>query len=288
MFHHKKEYQLYYNYFLEASDKSAENADFQIVGVPMDSTLTYKPGTRFAPDEIRTASWSIESYSPCLKKDLADLNYRDMGNIELPFTDTAGSLNAIHSLATDLGDIPTVYMGGEHLVTLPLFAQYKKRYDDICLIHLDAHADLRYSYMGDIYSHATVMYHCLELIDPANFFQFGIRSMTRDEALLMEKHQTRHAFDNKDYEEVAKIIGDRPVYLSIDLDVFDPSQCPGTGTPEAGGIHYCDFMGLLNGLKGLNLVAFDVVELSPPYDPSKISAALAAKVIRETVLNFWG
>ncbi len=286
MFKHKRDYKLYYNLFLESSFP-CEEWEIGIVGVPLDITTSNKSGTRFAPDEIRSASWSIETYIPYLNKDISSRKYVDLGNIELSNGNLELNLQIISSFAEDYADKKMVYIGGEHLITLPIFARYAQKYVDICLIQLDAHADLRYEYLGAIYSHATVMYHCLELISPDRFFQLGIRSGTMEEFELCRKYETIYDFSHKNLEKLKRKIGERPVYLSIDVDVFDPSLCPATGTPECGGIFYTDYLNFLNCLRDLNVVAFDVVELSPHYDITKSSSTLCAKIIRDTMANFW-
>lgn len=281
------DYQMMKNVFLEAESTQDSSSAFQIAGIPFDGTLTYKPGARFGPDEIRQASWSIETYSPALHKDLAAHKYTDLGNLELPFGDTPECLRLIASLAEDVVNSKMVFLGGEHLITLPLFSKYAENFSNICLIQLDAHADLRFKYLDNIYSHATVMHHCLEKIPKENFFQLGIRSGTAKEFEYIKNNRWLYTCEEDSLHKMVKKIAGRPVYITIDLDVFDPSEVPGTGTPEAGGLSWFDYQIFLYFTRDLQVKAFDVVELSPPYDPAKISAVFASKLIRETVLNYW-
>ncbi len=282
-------YQMLKNVFLEAEEKREKKKKpaFGIAGIPFDGTLTYKPGARFAPDEIRQASWSMETFSPFLKKDLADKSYIDWGNLEVPYGDTPESLRLISSLGKDASFHKMVFLGGEHLITFPLFSSYLEKYPDLCLIQLDAHADLRFEYLDNIYSHATVMHHCVDKISPQCFFQIGIRSGTRREFQYIEKYDWLYFCQETSLREMVQKIGEKPVYLTIDVDVFDPSFVPGTGTPEPGGLNWEDYERFLSLTAELDVKAFDVVEVSPPYDPSGISAVFAARIIRETILNFW-
>lgn len=259
-------------------NKNLNNAEIAVIGLPYDGTSSYRPGSRFAPNAIREASYGLETYSPVFDADLEEnLSICDTGDIELPFGDFKRVLSIIYESTKSLKDKKILAIGGEHLVTLPVFQALNERYSNLCVIHFDAHADLRNDYLGDTLSHATVIRRISDIIGFDKIFQYGIRSGTKEEYQLIKKYNTL----NRPIDDVKKIIGDSPVYLTIDLDVLDPSIFPGTGTPEPGGYTYSLLIESLKKLNGINIIGCDVVELSPHYDPSGVSTLVAAKVIRE-------
>lgn len=262
-----------------------EQTDWVMVGLPYDGTCSYRPGTRFGPEAIRIASWGIETYSPYQNKDLETVAYFDAGELELPFGNREEVLHRIEQATEDVLASGKRWfgIGGEHLVTYPVIKAYVKRYPDLAVLHFDAHADLREDYLGERLSHATVLRRVVELIQPERLVQIGIRSGTREEFDWMRAHKT--LLEDKDSLPAALArLANRPVFLTIDLDVLDPSVLPGTGTPEPGGFGFKEFLQWLLPFSGLNFVGADVVELSPDYDSSGISTVTAAKVIREALL----
>lgn len=270
-------------------ESSYDDAKIVIFGAPFDSTTSYRPGTRFAGKAIRSESYGIETYSPYQDKDLGDTAIFDGGDLDLPFGNTERVLNMIEETSENIlsdGKIPCM-IGGEHLVTLGAVRAAIKKYPDLHILHFDAHTDLREDYMGETLSHATVIRRCWDLVGDGKIYQFGIRSGERAEFRWAEKHTHLHKFNLDGLDEAVKALQGKPVYLTVDLDVLDPSQFCGTGTPEAGGT---DFMTLLNAiisLSGLNIVGFDMNELSPPYDQSGASTAIACKLLREMLLAFY-
>lgn len=176
-------------------------------------------------------------------------------------------------------------VGGEHLVTLGSVEAVFEKYKDICILHFDAHADLRDDYMGEKLSHACVLRRCHDLVGDNRIFQLGIRSMTKDEDEFTEIHTRQCKYDLKNLDMYLEEIGDRPVYLTIDLDVLDPAFLPGTGTPETCGITSIDLIRAIHKMDKLNIVAADVNELSPHYDQSGVSTVTACKMIRELLLS---
>jgi agmatinase len=176
-------------------------------------------------------------------------------------------------------------IGGEHLVTFPAFEAYVKRYPNLAILHIDAHADLRQDYMGEALSHATVLRRCVELVDPKHFVQIGIRSGTREEWDFMRQYNTVFMEPTADAMQVARAkLEGRPVFVTFDLDGLDPSILPGTGTPEPGGLTFREVQTWLQNFKGLHFVGADVVELSPHYDHSGVSNVVAAKAVREVLM----
>lgn len=264
-----------------------DESEIVIFGAGFDSTSSNRPGSRFAPGVIRTESYGIETFSPYLDKDLQD--YRvicDFGDLELPFGNPVPALDIIEEFSRKIysdGKLPFM-IGGEHLVTLGSVKAAVKKYPDLNIIHFDAHTDLRDDYLGEKLSHATVIRRCAELLNPDSVYQYGIRSGERAEFEWAKSHTklTRFGFDG--LQEGIAAIGDKPVYLTIDLDVLDPSVFGATGTPEAGGVTFMQLIDAIKKFKGLNVVGVDVNELCPPYDTGGVSASTACKVIRELLL----
>ena len=217
---------------------------------------------------------------------MEDFALCDIGDIDLPFGNTTRTLDMIEDTAEtilNMGKKPLM-IGGEHLVSLPVIKALTKKYPDLHIIHFDAHTDLREDYLGESLSHASVMKRAWDIVGDGHIYQFGIRSGLRAEFEWAKSHTTLKKFDTKGLESVIQSLKGKPVYLTIDLDVLDPSIFPGTGTPEPGGITMKELLNALMLLKKLPLVGADVVELSPHYDASGTSTAVACKVIREVSL----
>jgi agmatinase len=264
-------------------DSGYEDARIVLLGVPFDGTTSYRPGTRFASRVMRAESYSMETYSPYQDKDLSQCKVFDGGDLELPYGNTTAVLDLVEAktaLVLNDGKIPLV-IGGEHLVTLGAIRAAVKKHSSLCIIHLDAHTDLREEYLGETFSHATVIRRCWDLLGNGRINQFGIRSGDKAEFEWAAGHTRLTRFDLGGLSQAANELAGRPVYLTIDLDVLDPSVFPGTGTPEAGGITFTDLARGMLALKGMQIVGCDLVELSPPYDPSGISTAAALKALRE-------
>lgn len=273
-----------------AADASFADASVVLFGAPYDSTTSFRPGTRFGPAALRSESFGIETYSPYQNRDLeTDVRVHDAGDLELPFGAPERALAMIEAQTAailDAGKVPFL-LGGEHLVTLGAVRAAARKHPDLRILHFDAHADLREDYLGVTLSHACVLRRCHDLLGDGRIWQFGIRSGTRDEFAFMKAgHVTAEPFADATLPAVLDVIGpDAPVYLTIDLDVLDPAEFPGTGTPEAGGF---SFLRLLDDIRRicarLHVVALDNVELAPTLDPTGRSTALACKLLREELL----
>lgn len=278
------------NVFILSSEDYA-SAQAVIYGMPMDYTVSFRPGSRFGPAAIRRSSVGLEEYSPYLDRHLEDIRYFDAGDLLLPFGNAARSLdmigNYVRGLLTD-GKVP-VGLGGEHLVSWPVIQQVYAKYPDLKIIHIDAHADLREQYEGEPLSHSTPIRKAANLIGGKNVYQFGIRSGMREEFAWGRDNVNFFPFDV--LEPLKRVIGDfagKPVYVTIDIDVLDPSAAPGTGTAEAGGITSKELLGAIHAIagSGANVVGFDLVEVAPAYDPTEQTPIAAAKFIREMLLGF--
>ncbi|MBN1624393.1 MAG: agmatinase [Clostridia bacterium] len=256
-----------------------------VFGAPYDGTASYRPGTRFGPSALRVELDGIETYSPYQNKDLAEYLISDSGDMPFNFGSTASILDSINLEVKEIlaDNKKTVVIGGEHLVTLPIVEAYINKYPGLHVIHLDAHADLRDEFMGEKLSHATVLRRVYEKMT-GTLWQFGIRSGAGEEFSFGRENTEFHPFSLEGMEKVLAAAGSDPVYLTIDIDVLDPSIVSGTGTPEAGGVTFRELMEGLQKLEGLNIVGADIVELSPHYDHSGVSTATACKILREVLL----
>jgi agmatinase len=271
-------------------DASYEEAAAVIFGVPFDSTTTFRPGARFAPSAIRNESIGIETYSPYQKLDLKDFMIFDAGDLEVPIGSAARTVDYIESFAKRISADrkKPCMIGGEHLVTLGAIRALSSEYKDIRVVHFDAHADMRDDYMGEKLSHATVMRRVWDLLGDGKIYQFGIRSGSRDELDWSQRHVEREFFSAAKLKDAVEEIGRNPVYVTVDLDVLDPAQFPGTGTPEAGGISFNELLDSLLSMRGMDVKGFDICELSPHYDQSGASTALSCKILREMLIAFAG
>ena len=268
-------------------DKEYDVSRIVVFGAPFDSTTSYRPGTRFASRTMRAESYGIETYSPYLDLDLEDTAVFDGGDLELCFGAPEKALAAIEEFTAEVlndGKLPLM-IGGEHLVTLGVVRAVAEKYQDLHVLHFDAHADLREDYLGAKLSHATVLHRVWDLVGDGRIFQFGIRSGERAEFQWGKDHVATHKFDFSGLDEVIKQLHDKPVYFTLDLDVLDPSVFPGTGTPEAGGVSFLELLGACRKLDKLHIVGCDINELSPPYDQSGASTAVALKIMREILLT---
>lgn len=270
-----------------ACDAEYEDSKIVLFGAGFDGTTSFRPGTRFAPSAIRNDSFGIETYSPYQDKDMLDYSFFDSGDPELPFGDTERVLSDIRERSEIIlrdGKIPFM-IGGEHLVTLGSVQAVSEKYEDLHIVHFDAHADLRDDYLGQRLSHACVLRRCHDIVGDGHIFQFGIRSGDREEFRFADKHTEMHKFDLNGIDEAVGKLKGKNIYLTVDLDVLDPSIFPGTGTPEAGGVTFDELRKALTLVCGeLNIVGCDVNELSPQYDQSGVSTAVACKIIREMLL----
>lgn len=273
--------------FLEAT--GTPEADSWLIGIPFDGTASFKPGARFAPDAIRHASQGLESYSPYLNADLSDFKIYDSGNMDISFSSPEKTMDEIYNFYKEVlsrGKLVCT-LGGEHSITFPIVKALVERYPELKLIHLDAHADMRESYGGSKYSHASVIKRILEVIDVNNYYGFGIRSGLKDSFNSLKKLKNFYPFNdgiNRLKEISAMIDNSIPVYITFDLDVLDPSFIPGTGAPEPAGVSTKELLQAILKLSKLNIVGFDIVELCPPCDPSGISETTAAFFTRELLL----
>ncbi len=274
--------------FLGATEQY-EDAQAVIIGLPMDFTVSLRPGARTGPQQIRNLSYGLEEYSVYQDKSLHELAFYDAGDVALPFGNVFESLKRIENVAAEIfaqRKFP-LFIGGEHLVSYPVVKACYHQYPDLVVLHFDAHADLRREFEGEEESHATVMYKVAELLGPKRLYQFGIRSGIKEE--FEYARENTHLFVDELFPALSKAvaeIGASPVYISLDIDVVDPAFAPGTGTPEPGGCTAREIIAAVQAMKQLRVVGMDLVEVSPVNDKSERTAILGAKIIREALLAF--
>lgn len=270
--------------FLGARPRRNE-ARIVLFGLPFDGTCSYRPGTRFGPQAIRAVSDALETYCPILDADLEAVPFADIGDLPLPPGDIEAAYVMAQDLAADLisaGQIPAA-LGGEHSMSLPLVRAVAECYPELAIVQFDAHLDLRNKYLGVKHSHATVMHHIAQVVKPSQILQVGQRSGTREE------YERARQYGNPmppsvSANEIRVWVGDRPLYVTVDIDVLDPSILPGTGTPEPGGVMFATLQDWIIGLKSCRWVGWDLMELSPNYDPTQVSSIVSAKIVRTMLL----
>lgn len=279
------------NVFIK-SHPNFEESQVVIYGMPMDWTVSYRPGSRFGPARIREVSIGLEEYSPYLDRELDEVKYYDAGDIPLPFGNPQRSLDLIEEFVKQVLDADKFPfgMGGEHLVSWPVMRAVYKKYPDLAIIHMDAHTDLRENYEGEPLSHSTPIRKIAELIGPENVFSFGIRSGMKEE-FEWAKQNGMHISKFEVLEPLKEILPTlvgRPVYVTIDIDVLDPAHAPGTGTVDAGGITSKELLASIHEIarSEIKVVGCDLVEVAPIYDVSEQTANTASKLIREMLLGW--
>jgi agmatinase len=279
------------NYGFMGSIDQYDEAKVVILGVPLEATLSFRPGTRFGPQQIRNVSVGLEEFSVYRNRDLTEVAFFDAGDVAFPYGNVEESLRLIEQAATQIirDQKKPIFIGGEHLVSYPLIKAAAAQYPELVVLHFDAHADLRPDYLGQELSHATVMRQVVtKCLKPNNLYQFGIRSGTREEFKFAQEHTNLSVEAILDpLTSVLPRIKECPLYLSIDIDVADPAFAPGTGTPEPGGCTSRELISVIHALQGLNLIGMDIVEVSPMNDVNDQTSLLAAKLIREAILTFW-
>lgn len=270
--------------------------DVALVGVPFDSGVTYRPGARFGPSAIREASRLLRPYNPALKvRPFDDQQVVDAGDVAAtPFSIAEALATIDQRLREILGaGAKFVVLGGDHTVALPALRALDSQYGAVALVHFDAHLDTWDTYFEAPYTHGTPFRRAFEegLLRPDQCVHVGTRgSLYASDDLdddagmgftVITADDVARAGVDEVTERICAAVGDRPTYISLDIDVLDPAHAPGTGTPEAGGISSRELLNILRGLKGLRLVGCDVVEVAPAYDHAEITAVAAAHAVYE-------
>jgi agmatinase len=263
--------------------------DAALFGAPLDLTESFRAGAAAGPSTVRAVSDVLESYSPVLDRDLAeDACLLDLGDLALDGLPMDAALDCIAAGMREAASLAplAVMVGGEHTASLGGFRGITSIYPEARLLQVDAHLDIRAEYEAERYTHATWLHRAGEEFGFELIHQVGLRSGDRAEWRVARE---RTAFSSTGLllpDDVRTRLGDKPLYVSIDIDVLDPAHAPGTGCPEPGGYTFRELAEFLYSLRGLKVVALDVMEVSPHTDPGAITAIAAAKLIREAVLLF--
>ena len=276
--------------------EDVDACDVAILGIPFDSGVTYRPGARFGPQAVRSASRLLRSYHPALDvKPFAAQQVVDAGDVACNPFDIAEAITQIEAGAEEVlkSDSTLLSIGGDHTIALPLLRVMHRRHGPVALVHFDAHLDTWDTYFGAAYTHGTPFRRAWEegllledkathvgirgplfspedLVDDA---RFGFEIVTAMDVL----DEGRAAIADR----IRSRLGEAPVYVSIDIDVLDPAFAPGTGTPEAGGLTSRELLGILRGFAGIRLVGADIVEVAPPYDHAEVTAVAASHAAYE-------
>ncbi|MEM1551431.1 MAG: agmatinase [Candidatus Bathyarchaeia archaeon] len=274
--------------------KTFEEADYVVLGVPFDVTSTYRTGARFGPNAIREASLNIETYSIRSGVDVEELRIHDLGDLHVS-TDTQQTLERLARVIKEIleaGKTP-ITIGGEHTVTLGVLKGFGNKASEVAVLSFDAHLDLRDEFMGLKLSHATFMRRLNEQLKPAKILEVGVRAVCREELEYAKKAGiefiTTQRVKRGGVEQTLKLLKReladvKSVYVSVDMDVLDPAYAPAVQNPEPDGLESHVLLDILGGVCDKRVIGFDAVEVAPNYD-NGISAIQAAKVIFEALCN---
>jgi agmatinase len=263
-----------------------------LFGIPFEGTVNLRKGADQGPRDLRISSDSIETYSPVLERDLEDLAIADVGNCEL------GSGSPREQLARARQEIAgfwkpgllAVMLGGDHTATLPVIEVLASAIPELRILQLDAHPDLREEFLGERYNYASAMARVMDVVAPERVYQVGMRTGAREEY----GRKPPHLYPTHAIHPVAAVrslvpeLARHPLYVTIDVDVLDPSEAPGTGTPEPCGLRTAELIEIIRSLESCSIVGADLVEVAQVFDPSGRTGITASWVLREAILSWWG
>ena len=284
------------NFMRLPSSKIDSNLDVAFVGIPLDIGASNRPGARFAPREIRDESRMMRPFNVSTgAAPFESLQVADIGDIPINSFNLQKSISIITEYIAKIlaKDIIPLSIGGDHTVTYPILQAIKEKHGAIALIHIDAHADVNDTMMGEKIAHGTPFRRAIEegLIECKKAFQIGLRGtgyspqefhwQQKKGVKVIPVEECWHKSLSPLMKKVCQKIGNHPVYLSFDIDSLDPAFAPGTGTAEIGGLTIYQALEIIRGCKGLNLIGADLVEVSPPFDLSKNTSLVAANLLFE-------
>jgi len=275
-----------------ACTRSLPEARIVFFGIPFEGTVNLRKGAQRGPLDLRLASDSIETYSPQLGRDLEDLAMADLGDCELPAGPPRAQLDAARQEISRFWHpgLRPVMLGGDHTATLPVLEVLASAIAELRVLHLDAHPDTRAEFMGERFNYASAMARVMEVVPPERVFQVGMRTGSREE------FERRHpnffpATTHVPADAVRLILPElrrHPVYVTIDIDVLDPSEAPGTGSPEPGGLRVPELVEIIRLLEAVEVVGTDLVEVAHAHDPSGRTGIAGSWILREAILTWWG
>ncbi len=270
--------------------------DFALVGIPWDGGASYRTGQRMGPDAIRRLSVTLRPFNPALDVGIFDhcsgVDWGDLAVVPGYIEDTYERIESGLAPLVEAGVIP-VAMGGDHSISLAELRAVARVHGPLALVHFDAHTDINEQYFGRPYYHGSMFRRAMEekLLIPGNSVQVGMRGSVysrdardRSESLGFDVIPMARLWEMgvpAVIERIRRRVGEQKVFVTFDIDVVDPAFAPGTGTPEVGGLSSAEAIDLVRGLKGMNFVGFDVVEVLPDHDVAEITALLAANIVYE-------
>jgi agmatinase len=279
--------------FIACYDRSLADARIVIYGIPFEGRVNLRKGADSGPRDLRLASDSIETYSPFLDRDLDDLRLADIGDCEMP--DGASPREQLDAAREEIrvwwkpGLIPYM-LGGDHTATVPVIEAIAPAFPDLRILQLDAHPDLREEFLGERYNYASAMARVMDTVPPERVYQVGIRTGAREEYTRRRPH-FYPAFAVHPVEAMRAILPElrrHPLYVTTDVDVLDPAEAPGTGSPEPGGLRVPELIEIVRMLGECDVIGGDLVEVAHAWDPSGRTGIAASSVIRESLLTWWG
>ena len=275
-----------------ACTRSPADARIVFFGIPFEGTVNLRKGAHRGPLDLRLASDSIETYSPQLGRDLEDLALADLGDCELPVGSPRAQLEAARQEISRFWQpgLRLVMLGGDHAATLPVIEVLAATIPDLSVLHLDAHPDTRSEFLGERFCYASAMARVMEVVPPERVFQVGMRTGSREE---FERRYpnffpvTTHAPLDAVRTILPKLRA-HPLYVTIDIDILDPADAPGTGSPEPGGLRVPELVEIIRLLEGVEVVGTDLVEVAHAHDPSGRTGIAGSWILREAILTWWG
>ncbi|MCL6640854.1 MAG: agmatinase [Candidatus Rokubacteria bacterium] len=276
-----------------AADRPPARARVAVFGLPFEGRVNLRKGADGGPRDVRAASDSIETYSPVLGRDLEDLPLTDLGDCELP--GGAPAREQLDATRAEVAawwhpDLRPFMLGGDHTATVPVIEVLAPAWPDLRVLQLDAHPDTREEFLGERHNYASAMARVMDVLGEDRVWQVGIRTGSREEWQRRRPH-VFPAHEVHPVDAVRRILpalAPHPVYVTIDIDVLDPSEAPGTGSPEPGGLRVPELLEIVRLLGGCRVVGGDLVEVAHAWDPSGRTGIAASWVIREALLTWWG
>jgi len=276
-----------------ASDRPFSEGRIIVYGIPFEGRVNLRKGADGGPRDLRLASDSIETYSPWVERDMEDLPLADIGDCELPAgASPREQLDAARKEIASWwrpGLIPFM-LGGDHTATVPVIEALAPSFPELQIVPLDAHPDTREEFLGERYNYASAMARVMDTVAPARVFQIGMRTGSREEYLNRRPNfypvLAGHPVDV--VRGLLPRLRSAPLYVTIDVDVLDPSEAPGTGSPEPGGLRVPELLEIVRMLSDCEIIGGDLVEVAHAWDPSGRTGIAASWVIREAMLTWWG
>lgn len=275
-----------------ACTRSPDEAQIVFFGIPFEGTVNLRKGADRGPLDLRLASDSIETYSPALGRDLEDLAMADLGDCELPDGSPRSQLEAARQEIRRFWrpGLRPVMLGGDHTATLPIIEVLAAAVPDLRILHIDAHPDTREEFLGERFCYASAMARVMEVVPPERVFQVGMRTGSREEFErgLPNFFPVTAIAPGDAVRKILPELRRHPLYVTIDIDVLDPSEAPGTGAPEPGGLRVPEVVELIRLLQGCEVVGTDLVEVAHAHDPSGRTGIAGSWILREAILTWWG